>query len=263
MAATLHRLAKTVGVALAVATCGISSLSVATAATPPEQKIVGGERAKIADHPYAVFLTNTSGFQFCGGTVAAANKIVTAAHCVKGKTAESIKVVAGREDKQATDGTTAAVSKVWVHPQYTTATAGFDVAVLTLGSNLTQKAAPLASSADAALYKEGANSTVLGWGTTSSGGAASRYLLKVDVPVTSDATCKAAYSQYSNASMVCAGIPEGGKDSCQGDSGGPMVGGGKLIGVVSWGEGCAAPKKPGVYARVAAYHDVLQEQIKS
>ncbi|WP_086820586.1 trypsin-like serine protease [Allokutzneria sp. NRRL B-24872] len=263
MAATLHRLARTVGVALAVATCGITSLSVAAAATPPEQKIVGGERAKIADHPYTVFLTNNSNFQFCGGTIAAANKIVTAAHCVKGKTADSIKVVAGREDKQATDGTTATVTKVWVHPQYTTATAGYDVAVLTLGSNLTQAAAPLATSADAALYKEGATSTVLGWGTTSSGGSASRYLLKVDVPVTSDETCKTAYSQYSNTSMVCAGVPEGGKDSCQGDSGGPLIGGGKLIGVVSWGEGCAAPKKPGVYARVSSYNDVLQEQIKS
>jgi trypsin len=65
--------------------------------------------------------------------------------------------------------------------------------------------------------------------------------------------------------MVCAGFPEGGVDTCQGDSGGPMFGrtsGGvlRVVGATSFGEGCARPGKPGVYARVG--DTVLREWIR-
>merc|ERR1719495_2980157 len=54
--------------------------------------------------------------------------------------------------------------------------------------------------------------------------------------------------------MMCANVPGGGTDSCQGDSGGPLVTKNPdlydLIGVGSWGYGCAAADAPGVYARV-------------
>ena len=53
--------------------------------------------------------------------------------------------------------------------------------------------------------------------------------------------------------MVCAGVEAGGKDSCQGDSGGPIVDSSTtLVGLVSWGEGCAEAGAPGVYTRVGS-----------
>lgn len=56
--------------------------------------------------------------------------------------------------------------------------------------------------------------------------------------------------------MICAGILDvGGRDACQGDSGGPMYYGGVLIGVISWGNGCANARYPGVSTRVASYTD--------
>jgi len=55
--------------------------------------------------------------------------------------------------------------------------------------------------------------------------------------------------------MICAGVAAGGKDSCSGDSGGPIIDAttGELIGVVSWGSGCAQAGFSGVYARVGNF----------
>ena len=60
---------------------------------------------------------------------------------------------------------------------------------------------------------------------------------------------------------IIEGLAQGGKDACQGDSGGPLVTrspsdlGYSLIGVTSFGEGCAAPNKYGVYTEVSYYLD--------
>ena len=53
--------------------------------------------------------------------------------------------------------------------------------------------------------------------------------------------------------MLCAGVPQGGRDTCQGDSGGPLVAGapgsGVVIGFTSFGGTCGQPGAPGAYVR--------------
>lgn len=221
-------------------------------------QIVGGERARIEDNPWVVYLTDSSGFQFCGGTLVAPSKVLTAAHCAAGRSAASLRVVAGREDKQdKKSGDAVTPAGVWVHPKYSSADSGEDVAVLTLKESLPYRPLPIADRSDRELYATGTRLTALGWGRTSENGNGSRYLMAASVPVMPETACRAAYPQFIAADMFCAGFPEGGVDTCQGDSGGPIVANGKLVGVTSWGEGCARRGKPGVYVRLAAYADDL------
>ena len=251
------RLLLAVALASAAVAVGVTQAN----ADQDNQQIVGGDRASIADHPYVVYLTTADDFQFCGGSLVDDNKVVTAAHCTAGKQPGDIVVVAGREDKESTAGTTSAVKHIWVHPDFTDVRSGDDISVLTLTERLPYQPLGLPRKDDAELYKAGQPGLILGWGRVAADGQPSRYLLKASVPVMADSDCTKAYPMYEEQAMVCAGVPQGGVDSCQGDSGGPLVVNGKLAGITSWGEGCAAAGKPGVYTRVAVYRDVLEDQV--
>ena len=91
--------------------------------------------------------------------------------------------------------------------------------------------------------------------------------MEVEVDIVSKSECNSDYSGQITDNMVCAS--RSGKDSCQGDSGGPLiVKGGDVsadvqVGVVSWGNGCADPNFPGVYARVSSKISWIKEQIAS
>merc|ERR1739846_75608 len=114
----------------------------------------------------------------------------------------------------------------------------------------------------------GETCVVSGWGTLNSGANSLPTNLQwVAVPTVTNAQCAQAYGSTITSSMICAGLPEGGKDSCQGDSGGPFVfrkdGKAVLTGVVSFGIGCALAEYPGVYARVTAVLDWVKANMES
>lgn len=85
--------------------------------------------------------------------------------------------------------------------------------------------------------------------------------MMVEVPIVNKTVCSMNYgSETLLDGMLCAGYMSGESDACTGDSGGPLVCGGKLVGIVSFGLGCAMPGYPGVYTNVAYYYDWISNQ---
>lgn len=194
----------------------------------------------------------------------APKKVLTAAHCLSREAlgvdvadVRDLRVITGRDALLGTGGQEIPVRETWTNPGFNPATNAGDLAVLTLADGLPAKSAiPMAESGDAA-YAPGTEAVVYGWGDTTGNSDYASSLRSAKVSVLSDTACAQAYpggrnGMYDASTMLCAGELLGGYDACQGDSGGPLVARGRLIGLVSWGNGCAQAGSPGVYTRISA-----------
>ncbi|SES09769.1 Trypsin [Streptomyces sp. yr375] len=260
----LNRAKKTAAVVVATAAAAATTLLSAPTAVAAPQPIVGGTTTTTTTYPFMMQITDASQNQFCGGTLVSPTKVVTAAHCMVDETASGVRVIGGRTSLSGTNGTVARVSKIWVNPDYTTATKGDDLAVLTLSTSMPYTTASYVSSSQTSVYAAGTTARILGWGATSESGSSSNQLRTATVPIVSDASCKSSYgSDFVQTDMVCAGFTSGGTDTCQGDSGGPLLIGGVLAGITSWGEGCAQAGFPGVYTRLTTFSSLVTAQVNS
>jgi trypsin len=240
------------------------SAALLVVAATPASAVVGGRDASPGEYPSVAEIT--FGPFLCTGTLISPTWVLSAGHCssVTGAAVASpaswpaplINVRIGGVDQD--DGEVVPVSRVIVHPDYLL-TQGYDISLLELSRASTMTPTKVAGPGERALWAAGTLETIVGWGATEEGGDVPDHLQEAEVPITTDAYCDQAYADgggIDEATMVCAGFPEGGVDTCQGDSGGPMFGRTALgvlrvVGATSWGEGCARPGKPGVYARVA------------
>ncbi|MGE7434608.1 MULTISPECIES: S1 family peptidase [Kitasatospora] len=264
---------------LAALPASLIAMTVAAAPAEAQRRVVGGGMVTTATHPWMVAVASRREFgnsrsgQFCGGTLVAPTKVVTAAHCFydehTGRRVDrpGLRVVAGRDDLTRRTGREIEVREVLVHPGYSYATNMQDVAVLTLAEAQPASAAlDYVAPGETEPYAPSTRAQVYGWGDTRGDGSYSNTLHGVDVPIVPDEVCARAYpggpeGAFDARGMVCAGEERGGKDACQGDSGGPLLVGGRLAGLVSWGTGCADPNHPGVYTRLAAVSDWLHSVI--
>src|SRR5215210_6714109 len=243
---------------LAVSVTAAALLGVAAA---PSSAVVGGGNASPGEYPAVAEIT--FGPFLCTGTLVTPNWVLSAGHCssVTGAAVASpaswptplINVRVGGVNQS--DGERRGVSRVVLHPNYLL-TSGYDISLLQLSSGSTMAPTQVAGAGERSLWTAGTMETIVGWGATEEGGSPPDNLQEAQVPITTDAYCGGAYSDFDAKTMVCAGFPQGGVDTCQGDSGGPMfgrsaVGALRVVGTTSFGEGCARPGRPGVYARVA------------
>ncbi|XP_049809526.1 trypsin alpha-3-like [Schistocerca nitens] len=220
--------------------------------------IVGGTNVSIELVPWQVSV-QTGGSHYCGGSIISKSWVLTAAHCIH--VSKSYQIRAGTADLK--QGQLYSVVRKTIHERYNVLAYDCDVAVLKirgqfkLGDKV--KIVRLATSRP----QEGASVLVSGWGATSEGGSTSNFLLSTTVKVVSVYDCRRCYPSVGlTNTMMCAGVPAGGKDSCQGDSGGPLVHGKKLVGVVSFGKGCARPGYPGVYADVVSLRKWITQKAR-
>lgn len=235
------------------------------------QAIIGGTEIERGSFGWVASIQLHGFGHFCGGTLVAADAIVTAAHCVEGTSANQLSVIVGRHDlNRSDDGQEVGVSQIVGSEDYNAFTNGSDIAILLLDEPVDEPPIGYLTPTDASLANPGVMATVLGWGTTREGGNPTAILQQVNVPIVSNAEANqpASYNGAITDEMLAAGLAGGGVDSCQGDSGGPLIvnnnaGEPQLAGIVSWGEGCGRPNKYGIYTRVTEFSQFIGEYVAS
>ena len=249
---------------------GVLFLPAAAWSGPPSGTIIHGEPATQGEYPAQGFLqidVDADGFgandASCGGTLVSARKFLTAAHCATdgGIPFAPSQFAVGMGNVLVSEiDDVYSVSSLEVHSGYSPMTLQNDVAMLELNRDAPYQPLRVIGTGEGGLWEPGDPAWIIGWGVTENG-QASDALLEAPVPIFDDAACDSAYSlhipELDPATMVCAGdLAPPYHDTCQGDSGGPlMVSDGTafaLVGITSWGEGCAEPDFPGVYTRVGA-----------
>lgn len=235
-------------------------------------RIIGGDNINQGDGTYTVSLKDDNDNHFCGGALVSYNAVLTAAHCVEemsGK--EGITAVIGRPNlSDSSVGEELKVIKQHVHAKFRANGFDFDhdYALMFLEKDVSVSVDIIQMNQDSFFPAAGAKVTVYGYGDVDNSDTIvrlSQNVLKADLRVVSKEDCESIQAEFKGenvtlkghideSTMICARHND--RDSCQGDSGGPLVrlkrdGSTELVGIVSWGVGCAN-NFPGVYAATSA-----------
>ncbi|EZA62510.1 hypothetical protein DMN91_005750 [Ooceraea biroi] len=237
------------------------------------QLVVGGTEANTGEFPHMVALgrrnTDETFILMCGGTLISHSWVLSAAHCTYGPNGGPTDARIGSLRLTGDEpGITVAIDNAIRHPSYKPPALYDDIALVKLATSVTFSTLIR----PACLYQQydsvPTQAWVTGWGSTEFGGNQNDQLLKAQLTIVNNLACTIWHNTSSEAPhgitprMICAGDPQGGwiKDSCQGDSGGPLQVIHprnqclfQVIGITSFGRGCANVNSPGIYTRVSHY----------
>lgn len=263
--------------------CGISIYGL-DSCNGVSNRIVSGKAARTNEFPWQahVDICFHEKCHTCGGTVIDYRWVLIASHCVVNRhlqtwiaSPSAIKVKLGEHNTQTSSESfyyqTLGVEKVITHPNFSFRTVDNDIALLKLSKSATfsrgVRPACLPSSRSSDYTGRGAVAT--GWGY----GHEESVVLNDVLQKTNLRILRNSHRYCVNGGQVGGPPPifklcayGMGTDTCQGDSGGPLVtvdqGRCTVVGVVSYGVGCARKGHAGVYARVSQFIDWIRENTK-
>ncbi|XP_033230318.1 trypsin 3A1-like isoform X2 [Belonocnema kinseyi] len=229
-------------------------------------RIVGGANTVISKYPHQISIQE-HGFHFCGGSIISDEWIITAGHCVVQSENKTLTIRSG-STLTSEGGIIDNVTEIIIHEEYYVDEFGAahnDVALIRVTflnlNGRTRRAIKLNDVGET--VRPGTRADVTGWGIIKEGQEDVPWVLqKVKVPILSSTRCKDLLGSIVQKGEICAGYEEGGRSSCQGDSGGSLMVRKILVGIVSYGQGCARPRKPGVYADVAYFRDWIRNKTR-
>uniref|UniRef100_A0A0D9S2M6 Coagulation factor XI n=1 Tax=Chlorocebus sabaeus TaxID=60711 RepID=A0A0D9S2M6_CHLSB len=243
--------------------------------TKIKPRIVGGTASVRGEWPWQVTLHTTSPTQrhLCGGSIIGNQWILTAAHCFYGvESPKILRVYIGilNQSEIKEDTSFFGVQEIIIHDQYKMAESGYDIALLKLETtvNYTDSQRPICLPSKGDRNVIYTDCWVTGWGYRKLRDKIQNTLQKAKIPLVTNEECQKRYRGHKiTHKMICAGYREGGKDACKGDSGGPLSCKHNevwhLVGITSWGEGCAQRERPGVYTNVVEYVDWILENTQA
>jgi secreted trypsin-like serine protease len=257
-------------------------LLVIPVAAAPAGAVSGGSDLPIAQAPYVAWLGGR-----CTGTLISPTRVLTAGHCLDGRSATEEQLLVGVDGNLLTDKQRAAMaigvagysvapkfkeSFPFAHSSPSNAIAVDDVGLILLTKPL-KGVTPvrLAGAGDGALEAPGTQATLMGYGEVATESVA-HSLQQGTMPVISAADCGQAFPHAVQSSMGCS------EDlahhspliqACPGDSGGPVIvpsaSGPVQIGITSWGPevmngACGQKFLPDVYMRTAAFRKFIDSK---
>ncbi|XP_016067129.1 PREDICTED: acrosin [Miniopterus natalensis] len=262
--------------------CGIPFKQMLQAST----RVVGGQAAAPGAWPWVVSLQvftyhNSRRYHACGGILLNSQWVLTAAHCfrLKKKVYDWRLIFGARELQYGSSEPVRAplqerfVEKIIIHERYSPVTETNDIALLKVTPPVVcgYRIGPGCLPQFKAGPPRGSQSCwVAGWGFLKENDRKmSPVLQEAHVDIIDLNLCNSTrwYRGRIRSTNVCAGYPEGNIDTCQGDSGGPlMCRGGQedayvVVGVTSWGVGCARAKRPGIYTSTWSYLSWIASKI--
>lgn len=204
----------------------------------------------------------------CGATLISNTWLVSAAHCFRdARNPQRWSVSFGTYIRSPL--LVRLVKTIIVHEKYHYPAHEYDIALVQLANRVefTRTVHRVCLPDPDERFPYNIDAVVTGWGALSNNGETPNVLQEATVKLIDSRTCnrREVYNGDITPGMLCAGYLEGGADACQGDSGGPLVTPDSrsmwyLVGIVSWGDDCGKPNKPGVYTRVTYFRDWITEK---